>query len=299
MAHPLSFLAGAGLGAGVMYYFDPDCGGRRRSYLRDQFASSQCRMTRAGDVLRRDASNRFEGTLAEIRAAFRHDQPPDEVLVSRVRARLGRSTSHPSAIVVDAHEGCVRLSGPVLVNEVQNVVRNVRRVRGVQHVENALEVHEHAGNVPALQGGVERYYQPFDVMQQNWSPTTRAAVGVAAAGMMATCLASRSVGGIALGTIGCVLAMRATNRQNARSAQGFIQQSDGRGQGTQGAQPSNVEQSPNLAQRASEPSQQKSGQSQSPKHARGAERAGGSSDAGIANPRSATGQPSEPAVHNL
>jgi hypothetical protein len=251
-----------------------------------------------GDVLRRDASNRWQGTLAEVRAIFSQDRPTDDVLVSRVRARLGRSTSHPSAIEVEAHEGCVRLSGPVLIQEVQNVVRNVRRVRGVQHVENALDVHEHAGNVPALQGGVERYYQPLDVMQQNWSPTTRAAVGVAAAGMMATCLASRSLGGIALGTIGCVLAMRATTCQNMQATQQGQQQ---RGQGQQphvAAQPGDVEQSSDLVGRTSEPSRQ--GASQPAQAAAQSQQSrGDGGSAGAANQRSATAQPNEPAVHNL
>jgi hypothetical protein len=295
MAHPLSFLAGAGLGAGFMYYFDPDCGNRRRSLVRDQFASSQCRLHKAADVLRRDASNRFEGTLAEIRATFRGDRPTDEVLVDRVRARLGRSTSHPAAIVVEAHDGHVRLSGPVLVNEVQSVMRNVRRVRGVEHVENALEVHEHPGNIPALQGGVERYYQPWDAMQQNWSPTTRAAVGVAAAGMMATCLASRSFSGIALGTIGCALAMRVTTCQSMQASQ----RSQLRSQGQQlpdGAQPGGVDQSSDLVERTSQRSSQQAPMAEQAQQPRRGE---GTFDDGAGNQRSATDQPSEPAVHNL
>jgi hypothetical protein len=36
MAHPTSFVAGASLGAGLMYFLDPDAGASRRSLIRDQ-----------------------------------------------------------------------------------------------------------------------------------------------------------------------------------------------------------------------------------------------------------------------
>jgi hypothetical protein len=218
MAHPLSILAGAGVGAGMMYLLDPNSGRRRRSLVRDQLRHSCSATSKSADVLRRDAGNRLHGFMATMRHSFNHDRPSDEVLVDRVRSRIGRVVSHPSAIVVRAKDGCVTLSGPVLANEVRSLVSNVRRVMGVQHVENALDVHQERGNFSALQGGVERHYQPLDVLQQNWSPTTRAAVGAAALGLMGACLVNRSFSSIALGTMGFLLAMRATANHNGASA---------------------------------------------------------------------------------
>ena len=218
MAHPLSILAGAGVGAGMMYLFDPNSGRRRRSLVRDQLRHSCSATSKSADVLRRDASNRLHGLISEMRHSLNHDQPPDEVLVDRVRSRIGRVVSHPSAVEVHAKDGCVKLSGPVLASEVRRLVSNVRRVYGVQHVENALEVHQERGNVSALQGGLERHYQPLDIFQQNWSPTTRAAVGATAVGLMGACLVNRSFSSIALGTMGFLMAMRAVASHNGASA---------------------------------------------------------------------------------
>jgi hypothetical protein len=156
--------------------------------------------------------------MAEMRHLFNHDRPADEVLVDRVRSRIGRVVSHPSAIVVGAKDGCITLSGPVLASEVRSLVSNVRRVMGVQHVENALDVHQERGNFSALQGGQARHYQPLDILQQNWSPTTRAAVGATAAGLMGACLVNRSFSSIALGTMGFVMVMRAVASHNGASA---------------------------------------------------------------------------------
>jgi hypothetical protein len=44
------------------------------------------------------------------------------------------------------------LSGPVLASEANRLLRSVRKVKGVTEVDSRLEVHEHAENVPALQG---------------------------------------------------------------------------------------------------------------------------------------------------
>ena len=117
MAHPLSILAGAGVGAGMMYLFDPNSGRRRRSLVRDQLRHSCSATSKSADVLRRDAGNRLHGLIAEVRHSFNHDRPSDEVLVDRVRSRIGRVVSHPSAIVVRAKDGCVRLSGIVSASD--------------------------------------------------------------------------------------------------------------------------------------------------------------------------------------
>lgn len=51
----------AGLSAGLMYFFDPDLGRRRRSWLSDQFQHLDAKFRRAIDVLGRDLQNRLHG----------------------------------------------------------------------------------------------------------------------------------------------------------------------------------------------------------------------------------------------
>jgi hypothetical protein len=46
-----------------------------------------------------------------------------------------------------------RLSGPILADEVPRLWRRVRRVRGVQSIDDRLEIHDSPGAVPGLQSG--------------------------------------------------------------------------------------------------------------------------------------------------
>jgi len=217
MAHPLSFLAGAGMGVGAMYLLDPRLGPRRRALMRDQFIHGLSKAGKAADVVQRDAANRIYGTMAELRSVMRHEEPSDDVLVARVRAKIGRCVSHPAAIEVDAFDGCVWLSGPILADEVDCLLSNVWRVRGVHNVQSALEIHDEPGNISALQGGRRRTGEPFDLMQEYWSPTTRAVVGATGVGLMATCLAKSTPITMLLGTVGFGLSARAlTNLQTRR-----------------------------------------------------------------------------------
>ncbi len=66
-----TFVVGAGLGAGLMFFFDPRQGRRRRALARDKVGS---RLRRAGDALdarTRDIANRARGVVAEARGRVR------------------------------------------------------------------------------------------------------------------------------------------------------------------------------------------------------------------------------------
>ncbi len=61
MKHALSLLAGAGLGAGVMYMLDPDRGRRRRALTRDKAVRRAHDVRDAASVIARDMANRARG----------------------------------------------------------------------------------------------------------------------------------------------------------------------------------------------------------------------------------------------
>jgi BON domain len=145
-------LWGAAFGAGLMYLFDPARGRRRRKVLADRVRALVVDTEEDVERSARDLAHRAHGVVAEARAAFEPDAADDDVIRERVRARLGRLTTHAAAIETTVQDGCVTLSGPVLSTEVEAIVTRVRRVRGVRAVENQLEVHDHA-DVPPLQGG--------------------------------------------------------------------------------------------------------------------------------------------------
>jgi uncharacterized membrane protein len=164
----------------------------------------------------RDARNRALGTAAELRSRFRQDQTDDEVLHERVRSAIGRVVSHPGAIMVAVSDGRVTLTGHVLADEVEDLISQVERVRGVAKVHNELETHSSANGVPALQGaGRPRERRP-ELLQENWAPTTRLLVG-AAGGLMALKGARASgAAGRALSVLGLGLLARAATNLPAR-----------------------------------------------------------------------------------
>src|SRR5205823_2337781 len=85
----------------------------------------------------------------------------------------------------NARGGRITLSGPVLAREADRLLDRAASVRGVQGVENRLEVHQRAEDVPGLQGGSRRPGERPDLLQANWSPATRALAATAGGTLIA------------------------------------------------------------------------------------------------------------------
>jgi hypothetical protein len=228
MNQACSLVTGFGLGAGVMYFFDPQQGRRRRKLLLDQVNSAMCDVRCAADATMRDLRNRSYGTFAEARSAFAPHDNSDRVLTARVRSKLGRYVSHPAAIKVEAHDGCVCLSGPILASEVQPLVARVKSITGVRGVENCLDVHETAGNIAALQGGKQPLGEIPELFQSNWSPTTRLLMGSLGGAMALLYGGSRAptsllLQGVGMGLAACSL-MPTTSQPGTASQPGTTPQ---------------------------------------------------------------------------
>ncbi len=208
MNKALTFGAGLGLGTGLMFLLDPDRGKRRRALLRDKSVWAARKTGECLEVTARDLRNRTEGIAANIQSRFTSEPVDDSVLVDRVRAKLGRIVSHPSALQVTAQNGNVTLNGPILAAEVPELLTCVNRVQGVNEVVNNLEVHEEAGNHPALQGGRERPGYRFEFLQENWSPAARLVAGAAGASLAAYGGVRRDALGAGLGAAGLLLMTR-------------------------------------------------------------------------------------------
>jgi hypothetical protein len=188
-----SLLSGIAIGAALALAFDSNQGNRRRALIRDKVVRGR-RVTReALDTTVRDIGNRARGIAAATRGRLVSDEVPDDRLLERVRAKLGRVCSHPHAVDVYVNEGEVTLIGPVMADEVGDLLTAAASVRGVHAVINELEPHDSADGVPSLQGRGRTAGSPFDLMQANWAPATRALVGAAAvaAGGLAIAYARR------------------------------------------------------------------------------------------------------------
>lgn len=173
----LAIIGGIGLGAGLMYLMDPNSGRRRRAMIRDKAFHLLHESEDAMLVAARDLNNRAHGLAARAKSALTKDGAGDEVIVERIRAKLGRYVSHPHAIEVKCDDGMVTVAGLILADEVDGMLRAVLGVRGVKDVINWLEVHETPGNVPALQGGRPRQGEAPEFMQRQWSPAAKLLAG--------------------------------------------------------------------------------------------------------------------------
>lgn len=212
----MRLLIAGGIGAGLMYLLDPDRGRRRRALLRDKVVHAWHEANDAIDKTTRDVANRTHGLIAEAEALFNHEEVSDDVLVARVRSKLGRVVSHPHAIKVRAENGRVTLEGPILEREVEALIDQVASIRGVKEIVNRLEVHDKP-DIPALQGGRRRAGQRFALLQENWSPATRLFATVAGGAAALYGLRRDDAYGPALSLVGLGLAARAlTNKDLAR-----------------------------------------------------------------------------------
>src|SRR5687768_4064795 len=173
-------VTGAAVGAALLFVLDPNRGARRRAMLRDKLVRAGRVAGEGAGATARDLSNRAQGVAATVRRRLSHEHVSDDVVCERVRAKLGRASSHAHALDVDVSDGCVTLRGPILASEVDRVLAAAAGVRGVQDVVDELEQHETAAGIPSLQGE-ERVFQPsLDILQRRWSPATRTLVSAGA-----------------------------------------------------------------------------------------------------------------------
>jgi osmotically-inducible protein OsmY len=147
-----SFVLGIAAGAAATWLMDPDRGRRRRALVRDQLVHAGHVLDDSARTNARHLRNRAVGLVHEAKGELLDHAVDDRVLEERVRSAVGRKVSNASSLIVTADQGNVVLSGEVPSDEVQELVRAARSVRGVQHVENVLRVYTDPSGRPGLQG---------------------------------------------------------------------------------------------------------------------------------------------------
>jgi hypothetical protein len=205
-------ISGLGLGAGAMYWFDPQYGKRRRALLRDQASCSVHRASEWIDKAMRDLRHRIEGTIAEAGAMLDFSMAPDIKLCERVRARLGHVASHPRLIDVEAHDGHVTLRGQAPADEIGSIVLSISMVHGVQSLDNELD--DQLSRDVSRDDHPRRFVAPIDVMRESWAPGTRLTMGALGGALMLNCAMRRTPKSILMGTLGFGLFMRAMRNRD-------------------------------------------------------------------------------------
>jgi uncharacterized membrane protein len=181
-----------------MYFFDPRSGRRRRARARDTFEHAAHTSLRGLDVATRDLRHRAHGFMAQVRGTPRA-RPDDDVLVERIRTKLGRVSSHPHAIEVKCSEGRVAIAGAILAEEAPRLLAAVRAMHGVLEVEDLLERHR-SPDIGALQGAARPWQRR--VTPVYWPPAARLVLGGAGGALALYGALRRGVLGAAAGLIG-------------------------------------------------------------------------------------------------
>ena len=172
-----------GLGLGLMYFLDPVSGRRRRRHVLGRAEALVRDVGGAVAASAHDLENRATGVAARARTLAGTTSPEpvdDNLLIRRVRSKLGRFVSHPGSVQVLAHNGRVILRGPILATEVAGLLRAVASVPGVVGIDRHLDVHESPVGISGLQGGRPRNPRPpYD--PRGWTPAACLAAGAAGA----------------------------------------------------------------------------------------------------------------------
>ena len=224
----LSPLGTLGLGALLMYIFDPQMGRRRRALARDKVNRSAHKAREAVDVTARDFKNRIVGLAAETKSLIYEKEVADEVLAARIRSKLGGLVSNPSSVEVKVENGKAIVSGPILAEEIDRLISYVSSMRHVAGVENRLEAHDSAQSIPGLQGRPEPRatgHTP-DLMQVSWSPTSRFIAGTFGGTLALYGARQLNVLGTAVATLGAALFARALTNMELKRLIGLGAKSD-------------------------------------------------------------------------
>lgn len=140
------------LGAALMFFLDPRSGDRRRSLLRDQLVKMRNDVSEQVEDTAEGIADRTRGAVAETKRQIQEETVSDETLTARIRSDMGHYLSNMGAIDVRVNNGIVMLSGNILASEAETLISRLRTMPGIKRVENHLNVHDTAGNVPDLQG---------------------------------------------------------------------------------------------------------------------------------------------------
>ena len=145
-------LGGAVLGAALVYWLDPHSGARRRDEVTQKAVRFALKAADAARGYALDFANRSRGLVAQLRSGLADARAriggatvDDDILVARVRAKLGHVCSHPGTVEVRCRDGRVEVRGTMLRSEVDRVLQEISQVRGVLEIDDDLEVLEAGG----------------------------------------------------------------------------------------------------------------------------------------------------------
>ena len=220
-----TLLMTVGIGAGLMYFYDPQQGNRRRAQVQNQINRWINDLDYSINTGKRDLRNRTRGVLSEMTARLSEQGAPDWILEERVRSSLGRIPSNTRGLDVRADGGYIYLSGPALRHERDAILKAASRTRGVHGVEDELQLVDNPQDIPSLQAGMtsmagQQTGTGTGMQQTNWSPATRLLSGVGGSLLTLYGMRRSGISKPLLSTAGLIITARSVTNMDTRSLLG-------------------------------------------------------------------------------
>lgn len=155
-------LIGAGVGAGLMYLFDPNRGRARRAEIESRAKRLYHEAGHTIENMAKDIENRCHGMAAETQRFLNHEPVDAAKLTARVRAKLGHLIRKPHDVTVETVDGKVTLTGEIDADEAGRLLTTIMSVPGVTDVDNKLllrhletdKLARGAGAIASVAGGL-------------------------------------------------------------------------------------------------------------------------------------------------
>lgn len=211
-----------GVGAGIAFFFDPKHGESRRILLRDRANNFVNQMDDSIYAAVEDTRNKTRALLSEWTARLSNQDNPDWVLAERVRSALGRLTPHSRGVRVRADEGQIHLSGSILRDEREVILKAASRTRGVRDVIDELQVFYSPEEMAAFSDTPTSKSQDTPAWkQQSLSPSTRLLSSVGGSLLTLYGLKRKGLTGPVLSTAGLLLTARGMTNLDTNSLLGL------------------------------------------------------------------------------
>ena len=213
-----------GLGAGLAYFFDPKKGETRRTLVRDKANQLVSQMDDSIYMVVEDTRNRTRGVLSEWTAKLSNQDNPDWLLAERVRSSLGHLSPHSRSLKVRAEDGMIHLSGSILNDERDAILKAASRTRGVRDVVDEMEVFYSPEEMSAFHTPTNEQMQAQDApmwKQQNLSPATRLLSSVGGSLLTLYGMKRKGLAKPVLSTAGLLLTARGMTNMDTSSLLGM------------------------------------------------------------------------------
>ena len=215
-----SMLGAGAAGLGV-YFFDSKDGHKRRTRFIKQTKTVVAAAKHEAEKSLKDAQHHFVGGIACLSARLRNEEATDEVIVERVRSRMGRVVAHPHPIKVVSDQGLITLWGPIARHELLPLLYKVKATPGVKDIQNHLTAYDPKEEIPSS------HSENGKSGEIAWSPFKRLLIGAAGAAAVIYGFYRKNAFGRALALAGAGAMAGSTMKKNFSSSLAFTENSPG------------------------------------------------------------------------